>query len=263
MPIKLAAFVPHPLPLIPSLGKENFFLLERTNNAYKKLADNLLLEKIETIIIISSHGPIRPDIFSVNISSEFEINFEEFGDFSAKLKVNGELELAQTIRKTFLEDKNFRALSEEILDHGCGVPLFTIGQVLKKIEIVPLYISGTSLKDHYLIGQTIAKAIEKNKKNIAIIASGDLSHSLTHESPAEYSPRAVKFDQRLVEYFRKKSVEEILNIEENLIAEVKPCGLRSMALMFGTLIDKSWEPENITYEAPFGVGYLTAVIKIN
>ena len=67
MPIKLAAIVPHPPVLIPSIGKENLLQLEKTRSSYTKIGEALAEEKIETIILISSHGPADGKNFNINM----------------------------------------------------------------------------------------------------------------------------------------------------------------------------------------------------
>jgi MEMO1 family protein len=261
MSLKLAAIVPHPPILIPSIGKENILRLENTKNSYTKIAEALREEKIETVVIISSHGPVREKVWSINVGDEFEINFEEFGDFTAKMKVGGDIELAQNIREDLIERNNVQAINTPILDHGCGVPIYSLLADLKNIEVVPIYISGANLKEHFELGLEIRKRLEKGRKKIAVIASGDLSHTLTKNSPLKYSPRAAKFDQRLVECLQEKNITEILNLNENLIVEVKPCGLKAIAMLLGILDSNGYDIDSTTYESPFGVGYLTMLFK--
>jgi aromatic ring-opening dioxygenase LigB subunit len=261
MSIRLAAIVPHPPVLIPSVGKENILRLEKTKNSYDKLAEALAAEEIETIVIISSHGPIQKNIWSVNIAAEYEINFEEFGDFSAKLKIGGDLELAAAIRERLIENNQFQAITRPILDHGCGVPLYSLLVNQKDIEVLPLYVSGASLAEHFNLGKTIGALILKGKKKIAVFASGDLSHTLEKKSPAGFSPRAVKFDQRIIELLQNKSVEEFINLDESLIAEAKPCGLPAIALLLGILHSTGYDIASTDYESPFGVGYLSMILK--
>jgi len=261
MAIKLAAIVPHPPLLIPSVGKENILHLDKTKNAYSKIAEELIAEKIETIIIISSHGPIRENVWSINIAPEYEINFEEFGDFSTRLKVSGDLELAQSIREQLIENDKVQTIYHPNLDHGCGVPLYSLLTNQKNIEIVPIYISGLSLTEHFDFGQLIRGQVDKGKKKIAIIASGDLAHTLEKKSPAGFSPKATKFDQNIIEILQNRSIEEFLNLNEGLIAEVKPCGLRAIAILLGILDGSGYDIESTAYEAPFGVGYLAMILK--
>jgi len=167
MSLKLAAIIPHPPLLIPSIGKENILRLEKTKNSYSKLAEALIAEKIETIVIISSHGPIRENIWSIDLAPEFEINFEEFGDYSTRLKVGGDLELAQNIRESLIDNENVQAISAPVLDHGCGVPLYSLLAGQKNAEIVPLYISGKNLLAHFELGKSIGAQIKKGRKKIA------------------------------------------------------------------------------------------------
>jgi aromatic ring-opening dioxygenase LigB subunit len=261
MSLKLAAIVPHPPLLIPSVGKENILHLEKTKNSYDKLEQALAAEKIETIVIISSHGPIRPNIWSINFAQNFEINFEEFGDFSTKLSVPGDLELAQNIRESLIENNNVQAISQPILDHGCGVPLYSLLLNQKDIAVVPIYISVANLAAHFNLGKLIGAQTEKGRKKIAVLASGDLSHTLEKKSLAGFSPKAGKFDQKIIELLQNKSVNEFLNIDEFLIAEVKPCGLRAIAMLLGILENTGYDIDSTAYESPFGVGYLSMILK--
>jgi aromatic ring-opening dioxygenase LigB subunit len=271
MAFKLAAIVPHPPILIPGIGKENLLRLEKTRNIYNQIEEEIRAEKIDTIIIISSHGPIRPAVFGINISTEFEINFEEFGDFSTKMSINGDSELAQNIREFLIEKPEVQAISQPVLDHGCGVPLYSLlfnyfdknssGGLGKNIEIVPIYASNAGLKEHFELGKLIRGQIEKGRKKIAILASGDLSHTVTKNSPAGYSARGAKFDQRLIECLQEKKIEDILNFDDSLIAEVKPCGLKAIAMLLGALNGTGYDILSTSYEPPFGVGHLTMLLK--
>jgi aromatic ring-opening dioxygenase LigB subunit len=261
MSLRLAAILPHPPLLIPSIGKENILRLEKTKNSYTKLEEALVAEKIETIFIISSHGPIRENVWSIDLAPEYEINFEEFGDFSTKLKVGGDLELGQNVRESLIEDNRVQAISQPILDHGCGVPLFSLLSNQKNIEVVPLYVSGLGLTEHYELGKLIRPKISKGRKKVAVLASGDLAHTLEKKSPGGFSPRAAKFDQRILELLQNRTAEEFLQLDENLISEVKPCGLRAIATLWGILGDNGYDIDSTAYESPFGVGYLSMILK--
>jgi aromatic ring-opening dioxygenase LigB subunit len=261
MSLKLAAILPHPPILIPSIGKENVLRLEKTKNSYSKLAQSLIEEKIETIIIISSHGPIKQNDWSINLAGEYEINFEEFGDFSTKLKISGDLELAQNIRESLIENNQIKAITRPILDHGSAVPLYSLLANQRNVEVVAMHVSGLNLKANYNLGQKIWPQIDKGKKKIAVIASGDLAHTLEKKSPGGYSSRAAKFDQKILELLQDKAVEEFLNLDENLINEVKPCGLKAIAMIWGILSETGYEINTTNYESPFGVGYLSMILK--
>jgi aromatic ring-opening dioxygenase LigB subunit len=261
MSLRLAAILPHPPILIPSVGKENILRLEKTKKSYNKIEAMLAAEEIDTVILISSHGLIRSNVWNINLADEFEINFESFGDFSTKLKINGDLELGQNIRESLIESDQVQAIHNPVLDHGCGVPLYSLLANKKNIKIVPINISGLGLSDHYDFGKHLAVQINKSKKRIAVLASGDLAHTLEKKSPGGFSPRAAKFDQKIIELLQNKSINDFLSLNEELIAEVKPCGLKAIATLLGILSSSGYEINSTDYESPFGVGYLSMILK--
>ncbi|MDD4332829.1 MAG: AmmeMemoRadiSam system protein B [Patescibacteria group bacterium] len=261
MSIVFGAITPHPPILIPTIGRENLELLEKTVNGLKKLQENLADSKAETILIISPHGFIQPDCFTMNLCPEYHLDFEDFGDFSTKLKFKGDIKSINKIKEALETKAALQLVSEPRLDHGCGVPLYCLTKSLKNIEIIPLYFSGLSLRDHFEFGQLLKQELVQSKEKFAIIASGDMSHRLTKSAPAGYSPKAAKFDQKLIEFVKNKKIDEILNLNENFIEDAGECGLRSILILLGILDGMEYETEIISYEGPFGVGYLTANFK--
>jgi len=262
MSLNQLAIVPHPPLLISSIGKDNIILLKKTLSSYKKLEEKLKEEKIDTIIVISSHGKINSDFFSISESDNYKINFEEFGDYTAKLEIKSDKELIDIIKNGFSTQKEIKILHEEKLDHGNGVPITLLCNELRDIKIVPIHISGLSLREHFYFGKKLKTLIEQYKKRVAVIASGDLSHTLDKKAPAGYSARASRFDQKIIEYIQNNKVADILNLKKELIEEVKPCGISSITILLGVLKGVNYEITNTTYEAPFGVGYLSMKIDI-
>jgi AmmeMemoRadiSam system protein B len=133
---------------------------------------------------------------------------------------------------------------------------------LKKIEIVPLSYSFLNNEKHWQLGELLHEVIANSPKRIAVIASGDLSHCLAKGAPAPYSPKGQEFDNNLVEIIKKKSYKDLLKLDDSFIEEAAECGLRSFLILFG-LIDKyNHTPEILSYEGPFGVGYMVANFKL-
>jgi len=258
MPIVYSAIVPHPPLLIPAIGKENIETIKNTAEAYKKLEENLYVHRAETIVIISPHGLIMPNSFTMNLSPEFFIAFEEFGDLVTKAKLSGDIGLAYKIRESLETKAPLQLISEPNLDHGSGVPLWLLTQNLKQVKIIPIYYSGLNLEAHFKFGQLLKKELTQHKERIAVIASGDLSHRLTKEAPAGYSRQGAKFDKKLVELIKTKKTPDILRLDEKLINDAGECGLKSIVMLLGILDGIKYEPQILSYEGPFGVGYLVA-----
>jgi aromatic ring-opening dioxygenase LigB subunit len=84
---------------------------------------------------------------------------------------------------------------------------------------------------------------------------------LTPDAPNGYSPRGREFDERLVTLVKKYDVEGILKFDPQLAAEAAQDSLWSIAILLGALSGSPVKPEVLSYEGPFGVGYMTAVFQ--
>ncbi|MBU0721950.1 AmmeMemoRadiSam system protein B [Patescibacteria group bacterium] len=262
MPIVFSAIVPHPPILIPTIGKENINQLKATSDSYLKLEQDLYASQAETIIIISPHGHSQEQAFTINLSPEFKGNFEKFGDLTTKFSLSGDIELAHQIKEKLETKIPLQLISETELDHGSSVPIYILTKHLPKIKIIPLYYSGLTLAAHYDFGQMIKSKLLNSSARIAIIASGDLSHKLSKNAPAGYSPKGKKFDKKLIDNLLKKETGEIIKFKPELIADAGECGLKSIMILLGVLESMKYEPQLLSYESPFGVGYLTMNFKL-
>ncbi|HDQ23014.1 MAG TPA: AmmeMemoRadiSam system protein B [Candidatus Uhrbacteria bacterium] len=257
-----SAIVPHPPILIPTIGKDNLDKIKNTVSAMKKLEKELYASKPEVIIIISPHGEIIPDAFSINLNSTYQVSFEDFGDFKTKMEFKSSPMLSLRIKERVEDHMPLVLSSSNTLDHGIGVPLYYLTPHLKNMEIIPVYYSLLDYKAHFQFGQLLKREIAKCEKRVAVIASGDLSHCLTKEAPAGYSKKGEEFDTKLVEFLKQKKYKEILKIDEKLIEGAAECGLRSFLILLGIIEEYDHEVEIISYEGPFGVGYLVANFKL-
>lgn len=256
MSIVFSAIVPHPPILIPTIGKENLKQLAATADSYLKLEQNLYASQPETIIIISPHGPAQEKAFSLNSNPEFYGDFKDFGDLTIKLNLRGDIGLAHKIKEEMETLAPLQLTSDARLDHGASIPLYLLTQHLPEIKIIPLYYSGLDLTAHYNIGQMIKNELLSSRTKIAVIASGDLSHRLTKNAPAGYSPKGKKFDKKLIDNLLKKQTNEIIKFDHDFVADAGECGLKSIIILLGIMNGMKYEPRLLSYEAPFGVGYL-------
>lgn len=255
-----AGISPHPPIIIPEIGKENLKFVKKTSQALKNLAEELYVSKPETIIIISPHGPMMADAFVFNLSPKYKLNFQDFGDLVTNIELEGDVGLTHHY-KEILEGKFPVTLtSQEQLDHGTGVPLYFLTENLdrQKIKIIPLAYSLLDYKTHYELGMKLQEDILNDTKRIAVIASGDLSHRLTPQAPAGYSHWAKKFDETLIKKIEKKDAKGLQKLDPDFIEEAGECGLRSFIILHGILNTINYKPEILSYEGPFGVGYLVA-----
>lgn len=260
--IVFSCFVPHPPLIIPEIGKENLDKLSKTIEAYKYLEQELYNSKPDIIIIISPHGKLHDNAFTINQNPELKVNFEEFGDLVTKKVYNNEFGLGYRIKESIETLLPIILTSEENLDYGSSIPLLQLTKHLPNIKVIPIGYSNLSNKDHIKFGEIIKEEVNKSKKRVAIIASGDLSHKLHKDSPTGYSPEAEKFDKTIIKLINNKKIEEIINLDENLLKEVGECGYKSLLILLGIIKNLNYKPHKLSYESPFGIGYLVQEFKM-
>lgn len=146
-------------------------------------------------------------------------------------------------------------------DWGFNVPLYFLTPDFK--GGIETYLTGLEEpKFYFKEGKEIYKSkIQNQKSKIALIGSGDLSHRLKSDGPYGLHPDGPKFDQALIKCLEEKEIEGLLRLGEQF-PEAGECGLRSFAFILGVLSNIDYEPEILSYEAPFGVGYLVANFKL-
>ncbi len=145
-------------------------------------------------------------------------------------------------------------------DWGFNVPLFFLAKDFK--GEIRTCLTGLQEPGFYFDeGKRVSGELDKNKK-YALIASGDLSHCLKKEGPYGFNPDGPKFDKELMESLKKKDLETIFKLDQTY-PEAGECGLRPICFMLGILeaADTDWQAEILSYEGPFGVGYLVASLK--
>jgi len=258
--IIFSAIIPYSPLLIPQIGKNNLERLNNTANAYKKLAEQLNESKADTILIISLDKIVYDNFFTINLNTEYKCDFNEFGNFSINHNWLCNLGLTQNIRLKFETSSKLKLTTIDNLNYTFSVPLCLltkINQENNNIKIIPLNISGLSNKEHYNFGKSIQNILKSRDERIAIIASGNLSHSLEKDSPAKFSSKAKKFDNKIIEFLSNKKIDNILNLDENLIKEVNESALKQILILLGALEDTNYNPKLLSYESPFGVGYMT------
>jgi len=257
MSLAFAAIAPHPPLLIPNIGKKEIEKVKQTKNALLQLEQDLYLSKPDIIFVISPHGSLFADAFSINAHTNFVSSFEEFGDYATKKEWIGCPDVAANIaHKGNLNSISIQLISEGRLDHGSSVPLSYLTNHLPNIKIVPIGYSGLGVKAHLEFGSLLKEIIMETDKRIAVIASGDLSHGLTTDAPAGFSPTGAEFDRQLIQLLETRNTVGVSNMEEKFVNEASECGYRSFCILLGILREMDYQFKNYSYEGPFGVGYL-------
>ena len=263
MSLVFSCITAHTPLLMPTIGKEGLAVIEKTKAAMQQLEQELYVAQPETLIVITPHGDALPDAVSINLNTKYVTNFEEFGDLVTKLEWKSEIMLIDRFREDFKEKHLPLVLgSAEYLDYGSAIPLYYLTQHLPNVRVVPLITSQLDMKSHYNFGKELKDEIMSSTKRVAVIASADLSHRVAENSPEGLSPKGVAFDEKIVSLISKPHPIEILDIDDAWATEAQACGAKVLATLCGMMDDIRHEPKVLSYEKPFGVGYLVARQKI-
>lgn len=252
--INFAAICPHPPIIIPGVGnEEDRTKASKTIKGMEKLADKFKKKKPTTVVVITPHAKFDPNNFSVYSSNRLTVSLP-----GAILNYEGNEKLAEKISNL----DNTTKIESGKLDHGSGIPLYFLKEKQSSFNIVPINYSGLSIEEHFKFGKLLGKLLEDEEKKIAVIASGDLSHKLKPSAPAGFSKRGKEFDDKIINLIQENKVDEIINFDPELIRDAGQCAYRSIITLLGILSNKETNPELLSYQGPFGVGYGVANYKI-
>ncbi len=258
--------VPHPPLLVPDIGGRELAKVDASVRAMRELADTVGGLEPEVLVVISPHSPFLASSFAVKVCERLEGDFARFGRPRVRMGRPNDLELALKI----VEGARARGLPVSPLppdagagpragelDHGVLVPLFYLGEQTRA-PLVNLSPSLLPYSSHFALGEVVAECCESLGRRAVFVASGDLSHRLLPGAAAGYSPRAREFDQAIADIVASGDLERIDDIDEELVEEAGECGFRSIHALRGALSHNGFSSRLLSYEGPFGVGYLVS-----
>jgi len=247
--------------MVPEVGRESIAGVVDSIEAMSELTKRLIESGAESVILISPHAPLEVDSFVAYEGPQVSGDFSHFNAPGTNFTTAIDEELLAAIKEAAAsEHYNLAALPEHDLDHGTAVPLYFLLRNGWRGRVVTLGYSFLSNYDHLRFGSCIRKAVDEVGRRVAFIASGDLSHRLKPQAPAGYNPNAHVFDEQVVEALRSNDPAKIIDIDFNLRRLAGECGYRSMLVAIGASSELPLSCEVLSYEAPFGVGYLVAQI---
>ena len=254
-----SGIAPHPPIMVPEVGRESISKVVDSIEAMAELTKRIVDSGAETVILISPHAPLEEDSFVAYEGPEVTGDLSNFNAPEISFTATVDEELLSAIRKAAAsQNHEVTLLHEHFLDHGTAVPLYFLQRHGFHGKVVTLGYSFLSNDDHLRFGTSIRNAVEEVGRRVAFIASGDLSHRLKPHAPAGYNPEAHGFDDQVVEALRSNSPQRIVEIDHNLRKLAGECGYRSMLVAIGACSNLPPSCEVLSYEAPFGVGYLVA-----
>lgn len=264
------ALMPHPPVLVPEVGSSELALMATTKSAVEAVAQAIVSRGAETVVLITPHGPVFEDAISISLHPRLRGNLAAFDapDVTVAFEMDGLL-VRHIIRRAERLGINYVELTDDQaklhrlppgLDHGAVVPLYYLYKAGFKGQLVHLSVGKLPYEEVYTFGKAVQAAIATVDRRIAVVASGNLSHCLTPDAPAGYSPQAVEFDRQVMAAIADRNVKTLLQLDAELIKEAGECGLRPIYFLFGVLGGIASTIQVLNYESAGGVGYGVALL---
>lgn len=263
--LTLGLVTPHAPIEVSEVGRERADVTVATTEAMRTCA--ALLERFDpdTLVLMSPHAPILRDAFLVDTAARYKGSFASFGASQVRFAPAGDPDLASSILEAAASSRvpaydrgEHLGLESGELDHGALVPLSFIDRE-GRWPLVEVSLSLLPYETHTAFGRAIAAAAARLGRKVAFVASGDASHRLLPGAPAGFSPDANRFDAEVVRLLEARDLAGLSEIDAGLIDDAGECGLRSWITLGGFLEGREYATRVLSYEGPWGVGYITAV----
>lgn len=258
-------FMPHAPVFLPTIGISEAPSVKQTYDAMHKAAKEIKEIAPDTIIVISPHGPRFSDALAIYNQQEYRGDLNIYGDFDNTYKFEKDDELIKAIlEKSDANNMRYHPLSEAefnkfgvetALDHGVLVPLYFITRHYTDFKLVCISDGDFDYAELIASGQIIKLASEALNRNVVVIASGDLSHTLSNQGPYEYNSAGPVVDNSVTAAINESNLDKLAFIDEDEVSAAQICGLNTLMILLGLYDTCEYESKLLSYEGPFGVGY--------
>ena len=259
---------PHPPIAVPDVGRERLGEVRATVDAMFTLGREAARLEPDIVVLVSPHAPLDARHLTVCLAARYLGSLAMFGAPQVAVDLEADEQLAQAVVAQ-AEAAGLPVLgrgrpgSVVDLDHGAVVPLsFLLREMRRPPRFVELGFSFVPPAVHLAFGQALARAVEACGHRVVFVASGDLSHRLTPDAPAGYTPLGAEFDASVEAAFATADEQALVGIPPGLIDAAGECGYRSLLVLFGSLRGRRYATRVLSHEGPFGVGYMVGAVDL-
>lgn len=265
--VVFSGLLPHPPVVVPAVGGSRVEECRATLDACRRFAERLVARAPDRLLLASPHGPRRQDSFGIWRGERLGGHLGRFGAAGAAVDLPAADDLFAALRRE-VENETFPAAfstwgipAGEPLDHGSVVPLYFLQEAGWDGPTSVVSLPWTEDPEVFAaFGRAVARAAAAVGGRNAVVASGDMSHRVLPGAPAGHHPRAVEFDDALTGLIRDGELEEIPALDPELRDLAAEDAADTSILAAAAAGWDARGHEVLSYEHPFGVGYLVAVL---
>lgn len=253
--------VPHPPIIIDEIGKEELHNVANTRSALARVCEELVEFAPETILLSTPHNEFIVNRVGVLTGSKLR---GDFGDFRFP-HLRYEVETDTRLVSILLESKETKPyvvpVDSSELDHGALVFLDFLLDRGGSAKFVLLTATHGNPHFFYDFGSALRQVLSGGKSRYAYVASGDLSHCTKSSWGRVYHKEGPEFDALVGDAVRNCDATKLLSLDKSFLENAQQCGLYSFLICFGLFKGIRCTSEVLSYEDPFGVGYLVASFR--
>lgn len=262
-PPRVAVLMCHAPIVIPPIGQDRAEDCAATTEAMQAAAREVVTCGVQTVLVVSPHTPRHRLSWGYATGETLRGDFRTFGIRGLEITLPAdEAATAAVVRQAQQAALAMVPTSAQLLDHGALVPLWFLQQAGFKGRIAVFGFPWESGPDDTRrFGQVLAAAMGDLDRTWALVASGDMSHALAQGAPGGFHPRAHTFDEAVVACVRDGRLGAVSDLDPDLRALAAEDVVESLEVAAGALGADQAGRRFLSYEAPFGVGYLVAILR--
>ena len=258
--LRAAVLMCHAPIVIPALGRRDSQNCRGTTAGMTQAAQRLVACGAERVVVLSPHAPRHPRAYGHYSGGELAGDFSRFGEPGLAAAFAADADAPPAV-DAVLGPGSLRPISGG-LDHGALVPLWFLREAGFAGRVAVFGFPWEPAPgDHARFGAALRQALDRLGSPWALLASGDCSHRLIPGAPSGYDPLAKDFDRQLAEGVRAGRdaalPAELAALRERAGEDV----LDSLEIAAAVIGEDRSGRELLSYEGPFGVGYLVAILQ--
>lgn len=257
----LCGLMPHAPVLVPAVAGPHMAQCRNSSEACAGLARRVVATEPERLFLVSPHAPRVRDAFGLCDGARLTGSLAEFGATGTTLDLpNDHAARSAIAEEASAAGLRTRDVPEALLDHGSLVPLWFLADAgwcgPTCVAALPWETTtGASAE----FGAAVGHACARLGGTVTLIASGDMTHRALSGAPAGYDPRGPEFDARMTALVRAGRLRELTRIDPALRRRAAEDSVESSVIVCAALGFSGHGTRVLSYEHPFGVGYLVAI----
>lgn len=262
-PPRAAVLMCHAPIVIPLIGNDRASECAATTAAMQAAAQAVAQCGAESVLVLSPHTPRHRQAFGYVGGATLRGDFRSFGISGLEFTFRADVAVAAAVAHQAQRAGLPMAPSNvQNLDHGALVPLWFLQQAGFKGRVTVFGFPWESEPGATRrFGEVLSSAMQGLDRTWALVASGDMSHALKQGAPAGFQPVAHTFDEAVVACVREGRISDVSGIDSHLRILAAEDVVESLEAADGSLGTNRTGLRCLSYEAPFGVGYLVAVLR--